>query len=257
MAANFNVPHISMAKFIPEFLASTGNPLSDKARVYLDEEKLRLVTEARDNLEKDRAKKKKNLPADITEDDYVPRLPDEMLYEILRHRLNLSDCLNRGYILDGYPRSVADANEIFVIRTEIPAVKPEDPETEMPESTWKEDLRVKIAPQCVLDLSAPEEFIKAQLTKNMPAEILATSNLNDEGWNRRLPAWKLNNVFDEKLKNKVFLDFWKKWRFDIVTANVESMPEEEIVSKTCDASDKEIAEYEPVQFCQIKKKLAC
>jgi adenylate kinase family enzyme len=243
-----------MAKFIPEFLESKGNPLADKARVYLEEEKLRLVTEARDNLEKDRAKKKKNLPADITEDDYVPRLTEDMLYEILRHRLNLSDCLNRGYILDGYPRSVADANEIFVIRTEIPAVKPEDPEAEVPESTWKEDLRVKIMPQCVLDLSAPEEYIKAQLTKNMPAEILAASNLNEEAWSRRLPAWKFSNVFDEKLKNKVFLDFWKKWRFDIVTANVESMPEEEIISKTCEATDKEIAEYEPVTFCQIKIK---
>lgn len=121
-----------MAKFIPEFLGSKGNPLADKARLYLEEEKLRLVTEARENLEKDRAKKKKNLPADITEDDYVPRLTDNMLYEIVRHRLNLSDCLNRGYILDGYPRSVADANEIFVIRTEIPAVKPDDPEADVP-----------------------------------------------------------------------------------------------------------------------------
>ena len=78
-----------------------------------------MVQEAREALEKDRAKKKKNLPADIYEEDYVPRLTDELVYEIIKYRLNLSDCLNRGYILDGYPRSVTDSNEIFLLIKKI------------------------------------------------------------------------------------------------------------------------------------------
>jgi len=99
-----------------------------------------------------RKKKKKNLPADIVEDDYIPRLNDEMLYEILRYRLNLSDCLNRGYILDGYPRSYNDSVEIFVNKTEIPAPVNEDPETtEQAEIKIKQDMNSKIAPQCVID----------------------------------------------------------------------------------------------------------
>merc|ERR1711862_57676 len=113
-----------------------------------------------------------NLPADIYEEDYVPRLSDELLYEILKYRLNLSDCLNRGYILDGYPRSFNDSVEILVNKTEIPAPLSENPEDEPQEPAMqiKEDLNMKIAPQCVISLEALPEWIKQSITKNVPAE---------------------------------------------------------------------------------------
>ena len=33
------------------------------------------------------------------------RLPDEILFKILRIRLTENDCRNRGYILDGFPKT--------------------------------------------------------------------------------------------------------------------------------------------------------
>ena len=42
------------------------------------------------------------------------RLPDELIYKCFKWRLEQNDCLNRGYILDSYPRTYADAKEIFL-----------------------------------------------------------------------------------------------------------------------------------------------
>ena len=37
-----------------------------------------------------------------------------MVYKCYKWRLNQNDCLNRGYILDGYPKKYSDAVEIFM-----------------------------------------------------------------------------------------------------------------------------------------------
>ena len=47
-------------------------------------------------------------------DAVVVRLPDEMIYKCYKWRLNQNDCLNRGYILDGYPKKYADAVGLFM-----------------------------------------------------------------------------------------------------------------------------------------------
>lgn len=41
------------------------------------------------------------------------RLSDELVYKCYKWRLTQNDCLNRGYILDGYPRRYEDAKEVF------------------------------------------------------------------------------------------------------------------------------------------------
>ena len=37
------------------------------------------------------------------------RVPDELLWEVLKIKLGENDCRNRGYILDGFPRKFKDA----------------------------------------------------------------------------------------------------------------------------------------------------
>ncbi len=37
------------------------------------------------------------------------RLSDELIYKCYKWRLSQNDCLNRGYILDGYPKRYQDA----------------------------------------------------------------------------------------------------------------------------------------------------
>jgi len=34
------------------------------------------------------------------------RIPDSLINEAVRWRLNRNDCQNRGYVLDGYPKTI-------------------------------------------------------------------------------------------------------------------------------------------------------
>lgn len=63
-------------------------------------------------------------PEEVDRDKLVVRLPDDILYRLLRKRLVENECRNRGYILCGYPRSFKDAQNIFLIKE-----KKFDPET--------------------------------------------------------------------------------------------------------------------------------
>lgn len=64
-----------------------------------------------ERLEKVREVKEKNnqkiLPEDekVDEDKLKVRLPDKELIKIVRWQLSSNDCQNRGYILDGWPKS--------------------------------------------------------------------------------------------------------------------------------------------------------
>ena len=51
------------------------------------------------------------------------RFPENMMNEAVRWRLNQNDCQNRGYVLDGYPKSYATAEGVFVVVPPRPAPK--------------------------------------------------------------------------------------------------------------------------------------
>lgn len=44
-------------------------------------------------------------PEEIDREKLQVRLPDELLFKVLKIRLTENDCRNRGYILDGFPRN--------------------------------------------------------------------------------------------------------------------------------------------------------
>ena len=44
------------------------------------------------------------------------RVPDDILYRLLKEALARNDCRNRGYVLDGFPRTNKDAKYIFLKR---------------------------------------------------------------------------------------------------------------------------------------------
>ena len=41
----------------------------------------------------------------ISQNGKSARIPEEIINEAVRWRLNRNDCQNRGYVLDGYPRN--------------------------------------------------------------------------------------------------------------------------------------------------------
>lgn len=61
------------------------------------------------------------------------RIPDDILYRVLKDELARNDCRNRGYVLDGYPRTHKDAKYIFLKRKIIYNEEGEIEEVDEPE----------------------------------------------------------------------------------------------------------------------------
>jgi len=76
--------------------------------------------------------------------------------EAFRWRLSQTDCQNRGYVLDGYPKSYKTATEVFVVTPERPAAKvratgegedEDEQQEEKVEEEEEEEVKKRYAPQ--------------------------------------------------------------------------------------------------------------
>ena len=116
-----------------------------------------------------------------------------MINESVRWRLNQNDCQNRGYVLDGYPRSFGESNGVFFITNPKPEPKFVVDEAtgekvpapdEMDEEALKEYLKPKfqknIYPDSVVVLRGGKEMIMGRL-KKFVAEIPADQQ-KDHHW---------------------------------------------------------------------------
>lgn len=100
-----------------------------------------MIKEAQDDLDKLKAKKKKGIPDAVNPADYIPKLNLEMINKIFSWRLNKSDCKNKGYVLENYPTTRIEANELFIEK--IP-VKNEVIQEIEPEGTLNELCRLSL-----------------------------------------------------------------------------------------------------------------
>ncbi len=83
IAENYRVPHISTGDILRENI-SNNTPLGMKAKSYMSRGEL---------------------------------VPDELLITIIKDRLSRKDCAN-GFLLDGYPRTIPQADALQMILTE-------------------------------------------------------------------------------------------------------------------------------------------
>jgi adenylate kinase len=107
LARHYVVPHISTGEML-RMAVREGTDFGRKAKEYMDDGQL---------------------------------LPDDVMIGIVQERLDREDTTNRGYILDGFPRTVGQAQALHQIVT---AVKPLD---------------------LVLDLEVPEEVVIDRISK--------------------------------------------------------------------------------------------
>ena len=135
--------------------------------------------------------------------------PIEMINEAVRWRLNQNDCQNRGYVLDGYPRSYSEANGVFFVQNPKPEPKFIIDEAtgekvpapdEMDEEALKEFLKPKfqknIYPESIILLRGSKDLISARLEKFLPAktpEEIKTWHWAPEEQERRYNIWYNNN----------------------------------------------------------------
>lgn len=85
-------------------------------RTALQEIKDKMIEEAEAAAEAAKGKqKKKGVPEVVFDPDkIIPRLPDDLLSKAYKLRLEKNDCFNRGFVLDGFPRTYENAKTLFL-----------------------------------------------------------------------------------------------------------------------------------------------
>ncbi len=127
------------------------NPLGEEIRAKIEELKDVAVAE----YEKTRNKKK---DPELDRATIKVRLPDDILYRIIRLQMNSAACKNKGFILDGYPRTMQDAKSIFLEKLPEDQVQEgaENPDDPFPGHSIIQD----ILPQFLIILNAEDASLK-------------------------------------------------------------------------------------------------
>jgi adenylate kinase family enzyme len=63
------------------------------------------VEELKDQAEAEYEKTRKKKDPDFDRASYHPRLTEDILCDLVKMQLNSAACMNKGFILDGFPRS--------------------------------------------------------------------------------------------------------------------------------------------------------
>jgi adenylate kinase family enzyme len=158
------------------------------------------------------ANKNDKNPEPVVERVFNPRIPDEMLYKILKQRLNENDCKNKGYIIDGYPRNFINCQHIF-----------------FDETNTEEPLNKEILPAVVFLLDHyTDDFLKNRIKTHVDPSLLTGPHYSDEGIARRLKTYKELN---ESVKgDPKLVDFFHKHEIDVEVLD-------------CKQSERELVEH--------------
>lgn len=188
LASSYGIPHLTIAEMI-EHAKKEKSPLGDKVRKEIEKAKDVIL----DEYEKTRKKK----DADLNRDDLKPRLTDAMVQEIVKARIESPACMNKGFILDGYPRNRTNARYVFY---DVDAGVAEQ-EGEEDEEAWADPLKPKgrtlnekVLPQYAVMLDAEDAFLKARVKEVTATGEAGQSNWSDKDLDRRLKANRESNA---------------------------------------------------------------
>lgn len=118
------------------------------------------------------------------------RLDDGFVVRFVKHKLMSPPCQNQGFVLDGYPKTLSQAKELFVSTDED--VDPENADGPMYET--------RIMPEMVVHLDAPDDFLKERVMA-LPERVVHGTHNTEEGLLRRLAQYRADNTEDETVLN--------------------------------------------------------
>ena len=151
----------------------------------MDEKKESMMAEAREILERKKNQKKPNLPEDIDEEKIIPRLSDELIAKCLKIRLTQNDCLNRGYVLDAFPKSYDNCRKLFMYVNEEQEVEGDEEEVRILDDKIKPDhaLLFQHTMECSLDT-----------INKMSYEETVNTHYTEKETIRRHKIWESHNI---------------------------------------------------------------
>lgn len=154
-------------------------------------------------------------PPEIDREALSIRLPEDIIYQLLKLRLKENDCRNRGYILDGFPRNYKDAQNIFLIKEKKfdpetgEEIEEEEPELEEgEEKSFEGYIRdEQIFPSSCIVLKQEDKFL-IERVKKLPENKIAGTHYNYNDMVRRLKAYRELN--ESKVKEPSVQQFFQE-----------------------------------------------
>ncbi|XP_076749056.1 adenylate kinase 7 [Xylocopa sonorina] len=116
------------------------------------------------------------------------RLDDTLLNKLFLRKLRSKEVSNQGYVMDGYPKTLEQAKELFGGENLIGMHEEidEEPETDGMDT---------IMPELVVSLEASDEFLKERIIQRPEREIQGT-HYTEEHMMRRLREYRKRNTDD-------------------------------------------------------------
>ena len=138
-------------------------------------------------------------PPEIDKDSLDIRVPNDIIYKMISTRLRENDCRNRGYILDGFPRSYEDCQNIFLKRPikydeEGQVIDDEEPELEEGQKkSFEGFLEIEeIFPKSAIVLKQDDKFLIDRV-KDLSEEQIAGTHYTVNDMKRRLKSYRTIN----------------------------------------------------------------
>lgn len=224
----YNVPHISIQDALDQIPKMKGD-IGEEIRGFIEDKKAAAV-EAYDNAE-DRQE------GDTLDPNTVKvRLPNKYIYRLFKMKLVENACRNRGYIIDGYPRTFKDAQYIFLKRVLKETIN-EDGEVEVEERDENDDIEEdlfdedgaatlknfskystdpELIPDSVILLDGDEKHIRQKI-KELPEVSLESTHWNSDDLIRRTKEYNAAN--NSPIGDPSTADFFRQWSINVFTQN--------------------------------------
>jgi len=222
LAKYYNIPHITV-KDAAALMDSMKGEWADGIREKIEAIKDEMMEEAEKN-------KKKG--GEVTREELFVRLEEKWIYKLMREKLNENDCRNRGFVLDGYPRTFNDACKVFLVKKKkfvknddgelVEEEEEEEPESdqeeeqdadaipeEKKEKDWSNyETDKNIVPGKFILLQGENDYLKNRV-KELPEDKISGTHWNDADMERRIKAYRDAN--NSELGDPSLLSFFKKY----------------------------------------------
>ena len=131
------------------------------------------------------------------------RIPNDIINEAVRWRLERNDCQNRGYVLDGYPKNFGNAENVFVVTPQRPPKKLNEegeeenpPDEEELAKLLKPKLQTHIYPESVITLHGSDQFLKRRSKELQKAQMKDAMRWHIDKLQKKLKSYNDDNSIE-------------------------------------------------------------
>jgi adenylate kinase len=233
LAKYYNIPRVHVKQLVAEVMrraaieeeAAGEDKLTNDCRTKIEEIKAQME-EAINEVRADQEEPEDGWPEIVIQDSQI-RVTNDLLWEVLKLKLGENDCRNRGYILDGYPRSHKDAQNVFlkkVIQFDEDGLPVEEDEEELPEgeepSFDKHIKDVSIFPGSIVVLEGQDEELISRV-RELPEDQIAGTKYNMLDMRRRIKSYRLAN--NSEVAEPSVQDFFKQQGIKFYSESIKTI----------------------------------